>query len=216
MAAKKTYNKLEKRGEKTVQAGTVQAKKVASAAKKPALEKVAVPRKSASTAKKAESAGSSSLISVGSALPKAKLLDQDGKSIELSQFKGSWLVVYFYPKDDTPGCTREACNFQEQLATFKRQSAVVVGVSPDNALRHRKFADKYGLTFPLLVDEDKSFATACGVIGEKVLYGKRSLGVIRSTLIVDPSGVIRQTFHKVKVDGHTEVVLQALQSLRKS
>jgi peroxiredoxin Q/BCP len=133
---------------------------------------------------------------------------------ELAEFRGKPLVLYFYPKDDTPGCTREACNFQEKLAEFKRAKVQVVGVSADSAERHRKFANKYGLQFPLLVDADRAFANACGVIGEKVLYGKRSIGVIRSTFIVDEKGIVRHVFRNVKVDGHAEQVKSALADLR--
>ncbi|MGC4070009.1 MAG: peroxiredoxin [Polyangiaceae bacterium] len=132
----------------------------------------------------------------------------------LSEFRGKPLVLYFYPKDDTPGCTREACNFQEELPEFKRLKVQVVGVSSDSAERHRKFADKYGLEFPLLVDADRAFANACGVIGEKVLYGKRSIGVVRTTFVVDKSGVIRHVFRSVKVDGHAEQVKAVLSELR--
>jgi len=151
----------------------------------------------------------------GMKLPAASLVDQDGKACALSGFKGSWLVLYFYPKDDTPGCTREACSFQENLGAITRMKANVVGISSDSAARHRKFADKYQLSFPLLVDEDRAFAVACGVVGEKVLYGKRSLGVIRTTFIVDDMGIVRRVFRKVRVEGHTEEVLDALRSLRK-
>ena len=154
-------------------------------------------------------------LKAGMKLPAASLVDQDGKARALSGFKGSWLVLYFYPKDDTPGCTREACSFQENLGAITRMKANVVGISSDSAARHRKFADKYQLSFPLLVDEDRAFAVACGVVGEKVLYGKRSLGVIRTTFIVDDMGIVRRVFRKVRVEGHTEEVLDALRSLRK-
>jgi peroxiredoxin Q/BCP len=149
-------------------------------------------------------------LEVGDPLPAFELLDQDGKQVASSSFKGKKLVLYFYPKDDTPGCTREACSFQDGLSQLKRLKAQVVGVSSDSVERHRKFAAKYHLTFPLLVDADKALANACGVIGEKVLYGKRTQGVIRTTLIVDGAGIVRHIFRKVKVDGHTDEVLDAL------
>jgi peroxiredoxin Q/BCP len=148
--------------------------------------------------------------SEGDRMPLAELLDQDGKSVNLSEFIGKPFVVYFYPKDDTPGCTREACGFQENLSGLKRAKARVVGISADSVQRHRKFADKYGITFPLLVDEDRKYMEKCGVIGEKVLYGKRSLGIIRTTFIVDKAGKIHRVFRKVKVDGHIDEVLEAL------
>ena len=149
----------------------------------------------------------------GDNLPLAELLDQDGTPVSLSSFRGKNLVLYFYPKDDTPGCTREACCFQEKLSAFKKAKVVVVGVSADPVQRHRKFADKYGLSFPLLVDENKQFAAACGVIGEKVLYGKRSVGIVRTTFVVDKAGTIRRVFRKVKVDGHTDEVLAAIKAM---
>lgn len=152
-------------------------------------------------------------LAEGDALPDCALLDQDGNVVKISSFRGSKLVLYFYPKDDTPGCTKEACSFQENLSGFRRAKAKVVGISADSSARHRKFADKYGLAFPLLVDEGKSYASTCGVIGEKVLYGKTSLGVIRTTFVVDREGKIFRIFRKVKVDGHTEAVLAALQQL---
>lgn len=146
----------------------------------------------------------------GERMPLATLLDQNGKSVDMSELLGKPFVVYFYPKDDTPGCTREACSFQEHLAGFKRAKVKVVGISADSVQRHRKFANKYGIDFPLLVDEDKKYMTACGVIGEKVLYGKRSIGIIRTTFVVDKAGYIHRVFRKVKVDGHTEAVLETL------
>jgi peroxiredoxin Q/BCP len=152
-------------------------------------------------------------LAVGDPLPAARLLDQNGQVRDLADLRGKRLVLYFYPKDDTPGCTREACSFQENLASFKKAKVHVVGVSGDSVERHRKFADKYHLSFPLLVDADRKFATACGVIGEKVLYGKRSIGLIRSTFIVDENGTVRRIFRNVKVDGHTEQVKTALSEL---
>jgi peroxiredoxin Q/BCP len=150
----------------------------------------------------------------GARMPLAKLCDQDGKVVDLAELIGQPLVVYFYPKDDTPGCTREACSFQEYLGGLRKLKATVIGISADSVSRHRKFADKYGIKFPLLVDEDKSYMTKCGVIGEKVLYGKRSLGIIRTTFIVDQSGKIYRIFRKVKVDGHIDEVLTALKELK--
>jgi thioredoxin-dependent peroxiredoxin len=152
-------------------------------------------------------------IDVGDRLPAFELADQDGNHIKSSQLEGRRLVLYFYPKDDTPGCTQEACSFQENLNRLEKMKVQVVGVSSDSSERHRKFADKYHLGFPLLVDADRALANACGVIGEKVLYGRTSLGVVRTTLIVDESGVVRRVFRKVKVGGHTEEVIQALEEL---
>jgi thioredoxin-dependent peroxiredoxin len=152
-------------------------------------------------------------LEVGAPLPAFQLINQAGKLVDAESLKGKRLVLYFYPKDDTPGCTREACGFQEGLGQIKKLKAQVVGVSSDSVERHQKFAAQYGLSFPLLVDADKVFANACGVIGEKVLYGKRSVGVIRSTFIIDEAGTIRRIFRNVKVDGHLEEVLAALKEL---
>jgi thioredoxin-dependent peroxiredoxin len=154
-------------------------------------------------------------LNVGEPLPRFELHDQEGKLVASESFLGKRLVLYFYPKDDTPGCTREACGFQKVLTQLKKVKAQVVGVSADSVERHQRFADKYHLTFPLLVDTDRSLANACGVIGEKVLYGKRSIGVIRSTFIVDEQGIVRKVFRKVKVDGHVDEVLTALRELGK-
>jgi peroxiredoxin Q/BCP len=161
-----------------------------------------------------KAAESPSNLVEGARMPLAKLSDQDGNVVDIAEFIGQPLVIYFYPKDDTPGCTREACSFQENFAALKKLNAKVIGISADSVARHRKFADKYGLKFSLLVDDDKSYMTKCGVIGEKVLYGKRSMGIIRTTFIVDPSGKIYRVFRKVKVDGHTNEVLTVLKELK--
>lgn len=146
-------------------------------------------------------------------MPDVELPDQDGKPLKLSSLRGKKLVVYFYPKDDTPGCTREACSFQENLVRLRRRGVNLVGISADPVERHRRFADKYHLTFPLLVDQDRAYMTRCGVLGEKTLYGKKSIGVIRTTFVIDEKGRIRRIFRNVKVDGHTDQVLAALQEL---
>lgn len=151
--------------------------------------------------------------SEGDLMPDVELADQDGTPVRLSDLRGEKLVVYFYPKDDTPGCTREACSFQENLASFHRLGAKVVGISGDSSAKHRKFADKYSLSFPLLVDEGRAYAERCGVLGEKKLYGKTSIGVIRTTFVLDADGRIHRVFRNVKVDGHTEKVIQALTEL---
>lgn len=152
-------------------------------------------------------------LEVGDPLPDFELANQAGRMVSSSTLRGRRLVLYFYPKDDTPGCTREACSFQEGLHQLKKLDTQVVGVSADSVERHQRFADKYHLTFPLLVDSDRSLARACGVLGEKVLHGKRSIGVIRSTFIVDEGGMVRHIFRNVKVDGHLEQVLTAVGQL---
>jgi thioredoxin-dependent peroxiredoxin len=152
-------------------------------------------------------------LDVGDPLPEATLEDARGKPFPLSSLRGTAVVVYFYPKDDTPGCTREACAFQQQLKSLARLGTRVVGISPDSAARHAKFAERYALTFTLLVDADRQYAKTCGVLVPKTLYGKTSIGIERSTFLVDPSGVVRQVWRKVKVEGHVEQVLAALPAI---
>ncbi len=152
-------------------------------------------------------------LDVGVALPDVTLEDQHGKPFPLSSLRGKMAVVYFYPKDDTPGCTREACAFQSKLSSIARLGATVVGISPDPASRHTKFAEKYGLKFPLLVDAKRDFANVCGVLVPKTLYGKTSIGIERSTFIVDTQGVVQRVWRKVRVDGHDDEVVEAIRAL---
>jgi thioredoxin-dependent peroxiredoxin len=135
-----------------------------------------------------------------------------GSTLSDSDFRGRRLVLYFYPKNDTPGCTRQALAFEEHRAAFAALGTSVVGVSRDSLERHRKFADKYALRFPLLSDTDLNAHRAFGVWGEKMMYGKPVLGVIRTTFVIDPVGRIERIFRNVKVDGHAEAVIAALQA----
>jgi thioredoxin-dependent peroxiredoxin len=130
--------------------------------------------------------------------------------LSAADFAGHFLVLYFYPKDDTPGCTREAQGFQAWLETFAGLGTAVVGVSRDSAAKHQRFAEKYGLTFPLLSDPDLTAHRAYGAWGEKMLYGKKVEGVLRTTVLIDPHGRIQNVFRNVKVAGHPEAVLAAL------
>ena len=125
------------------------------------------------------------------------------------------VVLYFYPKDDTPGCTREACEFRDSQAAIKKAGAVVLGVSGDSLDSHGKFKTKYKLNFPLLSDPGNQVATKFGAYGEKTLYGRKFMGIIRSTFVIDGDGVVRKVFPKVKVDGHAAKVLEAVTSLSK-
>ena len=136
----------------------------------------------------------------------------DGSSFSLKDAKGKYLVLYFYPKDDTPGCTREAQAFDAAQASFAKRGALVVGVSRDSIERHKKFKDKYGLGLPLLSDADSEVHKAYGAFGEKKLYGKVSVGALRSTVLIDPAGKILTRWSNVKVDGHADAVLAALDS----
>jgi len=139
--------------------------------------------------------------------------DQHGTTIRLSDFQGKAAVVlYFYPKDDTSGCTKEACDFRDSLAPIKKAGAVVIGVSKDGKSSHQKFIAKYGLPFALLSDEDAAVCTAYGVYKEKSMYGRKYLGIERSTFVIDATGRIKALFRKVKVPGHVDEVLAALKA----
>ncbi len=139
-------------------------------------------------------------------------MDEAGeeKTYNLSDFTGQKVVLYFYPRDNTPGCTTEACDFRDNIERVKSAGAVVLGVSPDSLKSHRGFKDKHGLTFPLLSDSDRAVAAAYGAYGEKKMYGKVSMGIIRSTVIIDEKGLIQKIWRSVKVKGHVQEVLEAL------
>ena len=149
-------------------------------------------------------------LAAGDAAPAFTLPDQDGRPVELRDFAGSTVIVYFYPADDTPGCTKEACQFNENLSAFQRAGAKVVGISPDGAAKHVKFREKYGLSFPLLSDPEHQVMEKYGAWGEKTMYGKKTVGTIRSTFLVDPSGKIAQAWYNVRADGHATKVLETL------
>lgn len=148
----------------------------------------------------------------GDSAPDFTLPTGDGGTLALRDLKGKTVVLYFYPKDNTSGCTKEACSFNDALARIKRKGAVVVGVSPDSAASHAKFAGKYDLSFPLVSDESKKMLAAYGVWKEKSMYGRKYMGVERTTFIIDGKGRITHVFPKVKVDGHVDEVLAALSS----
>lgn len=151
-------------------------------------------------------------LEVGDKAPNFSLPDQTGSKVALEMLKGRQVVLYFYPKDDTPGCTTEACGFRDSLASIKKTDAVVLGVSLNGKDSHQKFIAKYRLTFPLLSDVEKVVSKAYGVYKEKSMYGKRYWGIERSTFVIDPAGKLKAVFRKVKVDGHVEEVLGALKS----
>ncbi len=146
--------------------------------------------------------------------PEFCLPNQDGAEISLRDLKGKWVVLYFYPKDDTSGCTTEACDFTNALGEFEDLDAIVIGISPDSVAKHKKFRDKYNLKVTLLADEEKTALSAYGVWQEKSMYGKKYMGVVRTTFIINPNGEIAKQFDKVKVAGHVEAVKKALQELR--
>ena len=152
-------------------------------------------------------------IEEGSRAPDFTLPTHDGGTLKLSSLKGGPVVLYFYPKDDTPGCTKEACGFRDAAKALAKHGATVLGVSRDSAASHAKFRDKYALPFTLLVDADHAVAEQYGAWREKTLYGKKTLGIVRSTFIIDASGRVAKVFRSVKADGHAEKVLEALAAL---
>lgn len=149
-------------------------------------------------------------LKAGQKAPAFSLPNQDGNVVSLSQFKGKKVVLYFYPKDDTPGCTKESCAFRDGMDEIRESGAVVLGVSGDSVDSHKKFAKKFNLNFPLLSDERKTVLRAYGVWKEKSLYGRKFMGIERTTFIIDEQGTIDDIFQKVKVDGHLEEVLGEL------
>jgi peroxiredoxin Q/BCP len=153
------------------------------------------------------------MLAEGQPAPDFTLNDQDGTPVRLANLRGHPVVLYFYPKDDTLGCTREACAFRDARSNFEQRGARIVGISPDDVAAHRRFADKYGLTFTLLADPDRTVCDAYGVWQEKTLYGRKSMGVVRTTYALDANGIIRKVFPRVRVDGHAEKVLAALNGL---
>ena len=157
---------------------------------------------------------SASKIEVGRKAPAFKLKDQDEATVSLSDLKGKWVVLYFYPKDDTPGCTTEACEFTNGIADFEGLSAFVLGCSPDSPEKHRKFIAKHHLGVRLLSDPDHKVMEAYGAWGEKNMYGRVTVGVIRSTVIIDPEGRIAHHWMRVKSKGHAEKVRERLVQLQ--
>ncbi|GIV20105.1 MAG: putative peroxiredoxin bcp [Armatimonadota bacterium] len=149
----------------------------------------------------------------GQPAPDFALPSTDGSVVRLSDLRGKKVVLYFYPKDDTPGCTKEACSFRDNLGVLQSMGVVVLGVSADSVASHQKFAQKYGLNFPLLADEGAQVATLYGVWKEKKQYGRTYMGIERTTFLIDEEGVVRRIFPKVKVDGHVEEVIEAIRSL---
>lgn len=152
-------------------------------------------------------------LEVGQVAPSFSALTQNGDTVTLESMRGKIVVLYFYPKDDTPGCTREACGFRDLRAELEAENAVVFGVSRDSVDSHQQFASKYELTFPLLADSDETICNAYGVIKEKTQYGKTSIGLVRTTFIIDQEGKIAKIYPNVRVDGHVEKVVEAVKQL---
>jgi len=149
-------------------------------------------------------------LKVGDHAPEFSGLTQDGSSISLKGLAGKSVVLYFYPKDDTPGCTKEACGFRDVYSQIQGKNAVVIGVSADGVESHKKFAEKFNLNFPLLADEDKAAVMAYGAWGEKNMYGKTYMGILRTTFVIGPDGVIKAVFPKVKPEEHAAEILALL------
>jgi len=150
------------------------------------------------------------MLAPGARAPAFSLPSDSGSRVSLKDFKGKTVVLYFYPKDDTSGCTTEACGFRDSWRAVQAAGAVVLGVSPDGPASHQKFRKKYELPFPLLADEDHAVAEAYGAWGEKSMYGRKYFGVLRTTYVIDPAGRIARVFEKVKPRGHAAEVLAAI------
>jgi peroxiredoxin Q/BCP len=150
------------------------------------------------------------MVEEGKKAPSFSLPNADGETINLSDFKGKTVVLYFYPKDNTPGCTKQACGFRDASEEYDSVNTVVIGISPDNQASHQKFRDKFELPFLLLADPDRKAIEAYGVWKEKNMYGKKYMGVERSTFVIDGEGVTKKIIRKVKVDGHVKSVLSML------
>jgi len=152
------------------------------------------------------------MLEEGKKAPDFTLKNQNEETISLNDFKGKNIVLYFYPKDDTSGCTAEACSFRDDFPKFEKTDAVILGVSPDSVESHKRFEQKYNLNFDLLSDEKKEVLEKYDVWKEKNMYGRKYMGVERTTYIIDPEGKIKKIFRKVKVNGHNQEVLEALKS----
>ncbi|MBL7498204.1 thioredoxin-dependent thiol peroxidase [Frankia sp. CNm7] len=149
-------------------------------------------------------------LSVGDAAPDFTLPDADGKEVSLASYRGRRVIIYFYPAASTPGCTKQACDFRDSLAQLNDAGLDVLGISPDKPAKLVKFRDAEGLTFPLLSDQDRSVLAAYGAYGEKTLYGKKTVGVIRSTFVVDAAGKIEKALYNVKATGHVAKLIRDL------
>lgn len=149
----------------------------------------------------------------GSAAPTFTLLDQEGAPHTLTDYRGRFVLIYFYPKDDTPGCTKEACAIRDSFPNFGKLDAVVFGISPDSVAKHKKFAEKYSLPFTLLADEDKAVAKAYGVWGNKKFMGREYEGIMRTSFLIAPDGTVAKVYEKVKPELHAAEVLEDLKAL---
>ena len=152
------------------------------------------------------------MLKEGNTAPAFTTKDASGQTIKLKDFKGQKVVLYFYPKDDTPGCTKEACSFRDDFARFKKRGINVLGVSPDSEASHKKFAEKYKLPFTLLTDPEHAIADAYGTYGQKKFMGRTHMGIHRKTFLIDEKGKIKKVFEKVKPEDHAREVLEAFET----
>ena len=150
------------------------------------------------------------MILINQQAPEFEAKDTNGKTIKLSELKGKTIILYFYPRDDTPGCTIEACAFRDDFALFRKKDTVILGVSIDDEKSHKKFTEKYNLPFPLLVDTEHKICDAYGVYGEKSMYGRKYMGINRTTFIINKEGKISHIFEKVQVNGHSKELLDKI------
>lgn len=150
------------------------------------------------------------MVREGDPAPDFELTSDDGTAVRLSDFRGRPVVLFFYPKDDTPGCTKEACGFRDAYAEYEERGAVLLGISPDGEASHARFKAKYSLPFTLLSDPDKLAASAYDVWREKTMYGKKRMGILRSTFVIAPDGTVAKALYGVKPEGHAKQVLAAL------
>lgn len=208
-----TKKNVKKSAQKTVKK-TV--KKVARKVVKAATAKKATKTATKTVKKTAEKVAKKTvgMPAVGTKAPAFRLADETGAIRSLADFSGKTLVVYFYPKDDTPGCTQESCDFRDNLNRLSTAGAAVVGVSADSVESHRKFKTKHGLNFPLLSDPERKVLSAYGVWQEKSLYGRKFMGIVRSTFVLDGSGTVKAVFSPVKVTGHVDAVLDVIAQLK--
>jgi peroxiredoxin Q/BCP len=151
-------------------------------------------------------------LQAGDKAPDFKGLNQDGETVQLSDFAGKKLILFFYPKDNTPGCTAEACNLRDNFAALEEKGFALLGVSPDSQKKHQNFINKFELPFPLLADTEQEVLNAYGVWGEKSMYGRTYMGVFRTTFIIDEEGKIQHVFKKVKTKDHTNQILEAIEA----
>lgn len=155
------------------------------------------------------------MFTAGQKAPDFSAVDQYGSKRSLSDFNKGWVLLYFYPKDDTPGCTAQACGLRDSLSRLQSLNVSIVGVSADDETSHRKFSDKYALSFPILADTDKHIVNTYGVWGEKSMYGKTYMGILRTSFLIDPEGIIQKVYERVKPDEHADEVLADVKEIVK-